>query len=110
VVHHLGLATRTQISVCKSPFPSAGTAVSHITEQMQQNTDVTKLRAAFDSGMRHCAQCEHGFNHYSIYSKIKPQYPYSYVYGTNNWHYETGHPRTDFSDNQTRLDLSCSLV
>ena len=26
--HHLGLATRTQISVCKSPFPSAGTAVS----------------------------------------------------------------------------------
>ena len=24
----LGLATRTQISVCKSPFPSAGTAVS----------------------------------------------------------------------------------
>ena len=26
--HHLGLATRTPISVCKSPFPSAGTAVS----------------------------------------------------------------------------------
>ena len=26
--HHLGLADRTQISVCKSPFPSAGTAVS----------------------------------------------------------------------------------
>ena len=26
--HHLGLATRTQISVCKSPFPSTGTAVS----------------------------------------------------------------------------------
>ena len=26
--HHLGLATKTQISVCKSPFPSAGTAVS----------------------------------------------------------------------------------
>ena len=25
--HCLGLATRTQISVCKSPFPSAGTAV-----------------------------------------------------------------------------------
>ena len=23
--HRLGLATRTQISVCKSPFPSAGT-------------------------------------------------------------------------------------
>jgi len=28
VEHRLGLATRTQISVCKSPFPSAGTAVS----------------------------------------------------------------------------------
>jgi len=28
VGHHLGLATRTQISVCKSPFPSAGTTVS----------------------------------------------------------------------------------
>ena len=26
--HRLGLATRTQISVCKSPFPSTGTAVS----------------------------------------------------------------------------------
>ena len=26
--HRLGLATRTQISVCKSPFPSADTAVS----------------------------------------------------------------------------------
>jgi len=28
VGHRLGLATRTPISVCKSPFPSAGTAVS----------------------------------------------------------------------------------
>ena len=26
--HRLGLATRTQISVSKSPFPAAGTAVS----------------------------------------------------------------------------------
>ena len=26
--HRLGLATRTQISVCKLPFPFAGTAVS----------------------------------------------------------------------------------
>ena len=26
--HRLGLATRTQISVCKSQFPSAGTAMS----------------------------------------------------------------------------------
>jgi len=28
VGHRLGLATMTQISACKSPFPSAGTAVS----------------------------------------------------------------------------------
>jgi len=28
VRHRLGLTTRTQISVCKSPFFSAGTAVS----------------------------------------------------------------------------------
>jgi len=28
VRHRLGLTTRTQVSVCKSPFPSAGTAVS----------------------------------------------------------------------------------
>ena len=28
VGHRLGLTTRTQISVCKSPFPSAGTTVS----------------------------------------------------------------------------------
>jgi len=28
VEHRLGLATRTQISVCESPFSSAGTAVS----------------------------------------------------------------------------------
>jgi len=30
VRHRLGFATRTQISVCKLPFPSAGTAVSLI--------------------------------------------------------------------------------
>ena len=28
VEHRLGLVTRIQISVCQSPFPSAGTAVS----------------------------------------------------------------------------------
>jgi len=28
VGHRMGIATRTQISVCKSPFPSAGTALS----------------------------------------------------------------------------------
>jgi len=32
VGHRLGLATRTQITVCKSPFPSAGTTVSLLSE------------------------------------------------------------------------------
>jgi len=32
VGHHLGLATRTQISVCKSPFPSAGSAETTVAE------------------------------------------------------------------------------
>jgi len=36
VRHRLGLATRTQISVCKSPFPSAGTAVSLFRAKMVQ--------------------------------------------------------------------------
>ena len=36
VRHRLGLATRTQISVCKSPFPSAGTAVSQFRAKMVQ--------------------------------------------------------------------------
>ena len=36
MTHRLGLATRTQISVCKSPFPSAGTAVSLFRANMVQ--------------------------------------------------------------------------
>ena len=35
--HRLDLATRTQISVCKSPFPSAGTAVSLCTNVQPTN-------------------------------------------------------------------------
>ena len=34
--HRLGLATRTQISVCKSPFPYAGTTVSLFRAKMVQ--------------------------------------------------------------------------
>ena len=34
--HRLGLATRTQISVCKSPFPSAGTAMFLFCAKMVQ--------------------------------------------------------------------------
>jgi len=40
VGHRLGLATRIQISVCKSPFPSAGTAVSLFRVKMVQQRPV----------------------------------------------------------------------
>ena len=44
--HCLGLATKTQISVCKSPFPSAGTAVSRYNDHVSQIQPVgTLLRA-----------------------------------------------------------------
>jgi len=36
VGHRLGLVTRTQIGVCKSPFPSAGTTVSLFRAKMVQ--------------------------------------------------------------------------
>ena len=47
--HHLGLATRTQISVCKSPFPSAGTAVSLFESQFEcmNTTDLSVLLLQF---------------------------------------------------------------
>ena len=40
--HRLGLVTRTQISVCKSPFPSAGTAVSVLCENSSAETTVAE--------------------------------------------------------------------
>ena len=40
--HRLGLATRTQISVCKSPFPSAGTTVSVPRENGSAETTVAE--------------------------------------------------------------------
>jgi len=43
VRHRLGLATRTRVSVCKSPFPSAGTAVSLFrAKTVQAETTVTE--------------------------------------------------------------------
>ena len=42
VINRLGLATRTQISVCKSPFPSAGTAVSVPCENGSAETTVSE--------------------------------------------------------------------
>ena len=40
VRHRLGLATRTQISVCKSPFFSAGTTVSLFRAKTVQQTQL----------------------------------------------------------------------
>ena len=38
MAHHLGLATRTQISVCKSPFPFAGTTEKRKRTTVQQRS------------------------------------------------------------------------
>ena len=40
--HRLGLATRTQISVCKSPYPSAGTVVPVPCENGSAETTVAE--------------------------------------------------------------------
>ena len=51
VGHRLGLATGAQISVCKSPFPSAGTAVSLFRAKTVQPREVeTRLP---DCGVAH---------------------------------------------------------
>jgi len=42
VRHRLGLVTRTQISVCKSPFPSAGSTVSPFCAKTVQQTTVAE--------------------------------------------------------------------
>ena len=42
--HRLGLATRTQISVCKLPFPSAGTAVSLFRAKTVQQSQFESVR------------------------------------------------------------------
>jgi len=49
VGHRLGLATQTQISVCKSPFPSAGTAVSLFRAKTVQQTPLLP-RAVAEGG------------------------------------------------------------
>jgi len=51
VRHRLGLATRTQISVCKSPFPSADTAVSlFCAKTVVTDVQVTSVFRNGDSG------------------------------------------------------------
>ena len=50
--HRLGLATRTQISVCKSLFPSAGTAVSLFRAKMVQQRPL--LPREVETGLPDC--------------------------------------------------------
>ena len=59
VGHRLGLATRTQISVCKSPFPSAGTAVSLFRAKTVQEKPLLPREVETrlpDSGVAHNVQ------------------------------------------------------
>ena len=60
--HRLGLATRTQISVCKSPFPSADTAVSLFRAKTVQQRPMPPREAEtqpLDCEATHQARTEH---------------------------------------------------
>jgi len=62
VVHRLGLATRTQISVCKSPFPSAGTAVSLFCAKTVQQRPLLPREVETrlpDCGVTHSVRIDH---------------------------------------------------
>jgi len=51
VRHRLGLATRTQISVCK-PFPSAGTAVSLFLLTTLDNFDIICIKQFHEESIK----------------------------------------------------------
>ena len=60
--HRLGLATRTQISVCKSPFPSAGTAVSLVRAKTVQQRPLLPREVETwlpDCGVTHIVRIDH---------------------------------------------------
>ena len=62
VRHRLGLATRTQISVCKSPFPSAGTAVSLFRAKTVQQRPLLPREVETrlpDCGLTHLVRIDH---------------------------------------------------
>ena len=58
----MGLATRTQISVCKSPFPSAGTAVSLFSAKTVQQRPLLPREVETqlpDCGVAHLVRVDH---------------------------------------------------
>jgi len=62
VRHRLGLATRTQISVCKSPFPSARTAVSLFRAKTVQQRPLLPREVETwlpDCGVTHWVRIDH---------------------------------------------------
>jgi len=62
VGHRLGFATRTEISVCKSPFPSAGTVVSLFRAKMVQQRPLLPREVETrlpDCGVAHYVRIDH---------------------------------------------------
>ena len=49
--HRLGLATRTRINVCKSPFPSASTTVSLFCAKCDDNPSHSHVLCIMDCGL-----------------------------------------------------------
>ena len=56
--HRLGLATRTQISVCKSPFPSADTAVSMFRAKTVQQRPLLPREVVGSEASSQAKDCE----------------------------------------------------
>ena len=52
--HRLGLATRTQISVCKLPFPSAGTALNALNalKKVGKVVEAKEAKTAYNEAKR----------------------------------------------------------
>jgi len=64
--YRLGLATRTQISVCKSPFPSAGTAVSLFRAKMWRSA-MRATQTAWNS----LSHLEEATLHPSVFKRLR---------------------------------------
>ena len=75
--HRLGLATRTQISVCMSPFPSAGTAVPLFRAKMVQQRPL--LLREVETRLPHCGvQHTVTWHHFQLLSTIFNQHRVSH--------------------------------
>jgi len=71
VRHRLGLATRTQISVCKSPFPSADTAVSLFrAKTVQQRPLSLNCRKSSSPGFTSLILCDYYLVSNSLTSSV----------------------------------------